>query len=492
MDADFIAVMLTQDMDGLLDNRIFEQVIERIDHNKFAQVAGKLYQASGKTSGDALENVETAQQAYQHLMNTEKGVELRQEIEEKQAREKEERDKRIQEINGKINEILNQYEAKLLSEDRAGDLPELLDGLNAEGETATVEAIIDRLTIMVHREDPDIRNTASRSLADVLDRLSPQQRNDVLIRHTDRLIKWMKLENTGSDTFRRICMLHKDLVQSRIRNYQFSENAPLLETFRLISSHQIKQNDQTRSAVSEAIRDILSPDILSILMDEFRTDQQNKRNEAGKTLVMMAEQSVGPLLDLLMESDVSSERILILNLIPDMGNAAVPAIIARMNESAPWYCLRNLARLLGRTGNEEHAKTVLAPLLSYGDLRVQKEAFKSISGIGGASKGYIYLNALLTCDDQLKVNIVTALGSVRHRDAVKPLMDLFKSKTNLPEEMKIDLQEKICLALGNIGGSEALPFLKEVSKPSGIFSFKPYNPKVRAAAGRAVGMLSKS
>jgi HEAT repeat protein len=190
-----------------------------------------------------------------------------------------------------------------------------------------------------------------------------------------------------------------------------------------------------------------------------------------------------------MVSEVSSERVLILSLIPEMGNAAAPAIITRVKGNAPWHYLRNLARLLGRTGNEEHAKAALAPLLLYGDLRVQKEAFRSINNIGGPSRGEIFLNALSGCDDQLKVNIVTALGSLKHRDAIKPLRELFKSKTSLSEEMKVELQEKICLTLGNIGNTEALPFLKEISTQSGIFGFKSYNPKVKAAAGRAAVLI---
>jgi HEAT repeat protein len=144
---------------------------------------------------------------------------------------------------------------------------------------------------------------------------------------------------------------------------------------------------------------------------------------------------------------------------------------------------------LGRIGSEGHAK-ILAPLMVYDDLRVQREVFRSINNIGGALKGEILLNALSGCDDQLKVSVVNTLGSLKHRDAVKPLVELFKSKLNLSEEMKVDLQEKICLALGNIGDREALPFLTEVSKQSGIFGFKSYHPKVKTAAGRAADMLS--
>jgi len=496
MDADFIAMIMSQNMEGLLENRLFDQVIDRIDHEKFEDVAFKLYQsldASGKEGKDHDSGkIESARQAYQRLMNTDKGVELKHQIEKKQVCEKEERENKIREIKEKINDILNKFEKGCPVEGDVEVLPGLLDTLCAEGETAAAEAVNERLTAMLHRDRPDIRTAASESLIGIFDNLSMARRTEALTRYMVRLTNWMKLETTATGAFRKICVHLKDLAEGRIRNQRFADSLPILDTFSHIASNQFEKNDQLQSVASEILREIASPDIMEILIEEFRTDKQNQRNEAGKNLVMMAEHSINPLLDLLMKSEVSSERVLILNLIPEMGNAAAPAIIARVKESAPWHYLRNLARLLGRIGSEKHARAALAPLLLYGDLRVQKEAFRSINNIGGAARGEIFLDALSGCDDQLKANIVTALGSLKHRDAVKALGELFKSKTSLSEEMKVELQEKICVALGNIGNREALPFLKEVSTQSGIFGFKSYNPKVKAAAGRAAGMLSKT
>jgi HEAT repeat protein len=62
----------------------------------------------------------------------------------------------------------------------------------------------------------------------------------------------------------------------------------------------------------------------------------------------------------------------------------------------------------------------------------------------------------------------------------------------LPEDIKVDLQEKICLALGTIGDKEALPFLEGV-RHKGFLSMTSYHPTVRAAAAKALGrIMSKS
>jgi HEAT repeat protein len=83
---------------------------------------------------------------------------------------------------------------------------------------------------------------------------------------------------------------------------------------------------------------------------------------------------------------------------------------------------------------------------------------------------------------------------LKYRNAVKPLIEMFKAKLTLPEDIKVDLQEKICLALGNIGDKDALPFLEGVRKHRTFLSMtSSYHPTVRAAAAKALGrIMSKS
>jgi HEAT repeat protein len=264
---------------------------------------------------------------------------------------------------------------------------------------------------------------------------------------------------------------------------------PIIETFRLIVSKKLEKNEEISSAASDTMREIASDEILKILIQEFLTDKNSKRNEAGKILILMVDLSINRLLDVMKESEDSSERILILNLIPEMGPAAVPAVLERFNQDPPWYYVRNLVRILSRIGSDDHVK-IIAQHLLHSDHRVQREALKSISQMGVSSKAEILLNTLPQCDDRIKASIVTALGSLKYRNAVKPLIELFKSKITLPEDMKVDLQEKICLALGNIGDKEAVPFLEGIRKHKSILSLTSYHPTVKAAAAKALGKIT--
>ena len=492
MDPELIAMTLTQNIESFLDNRLFGDIVHRMDFEKFETVAGKIQQVldvvslANKGTDDPI--IVSVQQAYQQVMSTDKGIELQRRIQEKRTTEEVEKQKKISYLKQTGSSILSKLEGGVPDESISKYSPGIVQDLFAVGESDTAEEIIDGLSNKLLSENNTIRAESSEALAGILEKLSLEQRADILTRLSNKLIEWIQFETSSTLAYKSICTYLSELSQSQIRNQRFIDSLPIIDTFRLISSNQIKKNEEIKSVASDSIRKSASDDIPDILIDEFRTNKNDKRKEAGRLLVMMAEFSINRLLDMLKESEDSSERILILNLIPEMGPVASRAVIERIDQDAPWYFTRNLARLLGRVGSEGHTK-ILAQLLVHDDHRVQREVLKSISNIGGGQRGEVLLDALPKCDDSLKSSIVTSLGSLKYRDAVKPLIELFKSKHALPDDVKIDLQEKICLALGNIGDSEALPFLAEVSKQSGFLSFKSYHQTVKAAAGKAVGRI---
>jgi len=352
----------------------------------------------------------------------------------------------------------------------------------------SAEAIIDSLSNKLISDNAAIRANASEALAKILENLSAEQKINILTPLSDKLIKWLKFETEYTPALRTILTQLSELALSRIRNRQFAESYHILEIFHLINSNQIERSEEIRSAVSDTLEEIASDEILDILLEAMTSKKENEQHEAARITVMMAEFFLNSLLNILQKSQDSSERLLVLNLIAEIGPVAAQTIIERIDPGAPWFYLRNLVRILGRIGREEHAK-ILEPLLFYGNNRVQREALKGISNIGGVLRDEILLNALSKCDDLFKASVVATLGSLKYRGAIKPLMELFKSKLSVPVEVKIDLQEKICLALGNIGDKEALPFLTEISRQSSFLGFKSYSPAVKSAAVKALGRI---
>lgn len=492
MDAELIAVTLSQNIENLLDNRLFDNIIKRMSWDTFEKVFGKIqHMTDGIKTEDKPgydRRMESIQQTYRHVMSSDKGIVLKKQLQEKQAREEEGERKRISVLKETGSSIILNLDAGILDEDIANSSPRVVQELFAEGENKTAEGIIERLSDQLLIDDVTVRAHASEAFAKILENLSAEQKIHILQSLTGKILDWLKCESEYTPALHAISTQLKDLAHTLMRNRQFSDCYPIVHVFRLIISNQIQKNDEIRSVASAALKEIASDEIVDILVEAIRTNKENEHKEAANILTMIGEFSLNRLLERLQNSDDSSERVLVLNFIVEIGPAAIQAIIDRIDPSAPWFYLRNLVLLLGRIGKEVHV-SVLEPLLFYKDHRVQREALKGISNIGGSLRGKILLDALSKCDDLFKASVVATLGSLKYRDAIHPLMELFKAKLSVPDEVKIDLQEKICHALGNIGDKAALPFLTEISKQSGFFGLRSHSPAVKTAAVKAIGRI---
>jgi HEAT repeat protein len=492
MDAELIAITLSQNIEHILDNRLFDDIMKKMSWDTFEKVYATIqHMADGITiedKGAHDHRTDAIQHTYRHVMSSEKGIVLRTQIQEKQAREEEEKRKRINDLRKTGSTIIHTLDAGNADESIIKSSPGTVQELFAEEENETAAAIIERLGNTLLTNDVRARTNASEALATILKNLSAEGKMAIWPSLTGQLINWLTIETTYTPALKSIISHLVELAQGWIRNKKFTECEPLVNVFRLIFSRQIEKNEEIQSAASAALKEIASEEIVDILMEEIRADKDNLNKEPARIQTMLGEFALYRFLEILHNSDDSSERVLVLNLIAEMGPGAAQIIIDRIDPHAPWYYLRNLLRLLGRIGKEEHAR-VLEPLLFHEDQRVQREALKGISNIGGNARGKILLDALSKCDDLFKASVVATLGSLKYRKALHPLMDLFKAKLSAPEEVKVDLQEKICLALGNIGDKEALPFLTEISKQTGFLGFRSYNPAVKTAAVKAIGRI---
>lgn len=169
-----------------------------------------------------------------------------------------------------------------------------------------------------------------------------------------------------------------------------------------------------------------------------------------------------PAMDLVVErlavSDSRAGRKALATLLVQVGEQAVPAITAMMSDRR-WYVIRNLVAILGDIG-----VTVAIPVLQecqrHEDIRVCKEAIRSLAKIGGRDAETAIIAVLKGNDPQLLPQAMASLGGMRSRRAVAVLMqflcadDLFLK--SLP--LKIDALSAIAM----IGDGSVVPRLLEI------------------------------
>jgi len=317
-----------------------------------------------------------------------------------------------------------------------------------------------------------------------------REQKDIINKSSEPLIEWLKIVTFVTPDYKNICQNIEKLLQELIRQKFFAEAVPIMNVFSNINSGVLQKDDQVRDVSLEIFRNLASENNINILLKEHRTNENNKKLEAGQILAGFGNIIVNKLLDTIRDSSDSKERVRLIHMIEEIGQEAIPIIKERIHINAPWYFLRNLAYIMGRIGNESSID-MLQPLLLHKDKRVRMETFKSITQAGGNKKGPILLSVLPQADQDLRVNIVEVLGKIKSVEAVPELMTMLKDKSSISKDHQISLQEKICNALGAIGSTKAIPLLSEITESKSFLGISSYPVEIKYAAKRALASIQR-
>jgi HEAT repeat protein len=486
LESDGISLFLSQDVGGIFGGRLLEEVIGDLDDARFAEVADGL--ADMRMAGG--EKGRTAGASFDVLINSDKGRKLQSERQAAAAIEKEKMERRLALLKKRAEGFLQEEKVAFLDPHRIAELPGISRELHLLGDDRTADALHEPLIAMLHSRNPEARSRAAEILSQILNDCLADGQSERAAHLTEPLSGWLRSETAFSTAYEKVCRQLKELTRALLEGDPFVEAHPILDILSLIQSGRSPKEPAMALLSAEALRELATEELLETLFRELQTNEQGKQKEAAHTLGRLGVAPVGRLLDMLRESDSSEERVRILQVISEIGVPSIPVITARIIMSEPWYVLRNLVYILGRVGGEAQA-IHLAPLLLHENPKVQSEAMKSLQRIGGKVRAETLLSVLPKADAAFKMAIVEMLGTIKAVGAVSALAALLRSKS--AAAMKSDLDEKICVALGNIGSEEALPALKEIAGSKGFFAVltSKEKEKVRIAAEKAITAIAR-
>lgn len=486
LDNEMVSLVLSQDVRNLFGGRLFEGVIGELADERFTEVADGLAHIAEARG----EHGQAAAISHEVLMKTEKGQRLESERRVREAQDKEERERRFSRLSERLQWIHKGDAAGPLDPNLMAELPGIVMELYGIGYGQTADEVLAWFTEKLTDPNPEFGAWAAESLSQILEGLIAAGMMDQAGRLAEMLSQWFGTETVFSPAWERICRQLKELEQALLERDPFGEIHPILDALSMIQSGKTARDPAMQAIAAEALREIATEGLLKVLIREFTTNERGRQKSASRNLARLGAAPVEELLDILRESEDSTERVRILQAISEIGAPAIPNIIGRIIRNEPWYVLRNLVYLLGRVGGESQADD-LAPLLLHANQRVQMEALKSLQRIGGKCRAEIMLSVLPKVDDSLKMSIVETLSIIKAREAVPALVEMLQAKPAGASSLRVDLEEKICNALGNIGAREALPALTEITDPKGFFVKRSYPEKVKIAAGKAVTSITR-
>jgi len=368
-------------------------------------------------------------------------------------------------------------------------IPEIIVHRILEGKEPSAIALLRTAARGLAAQDPEIREAAAHVVSRTGARLTVENRYDFFLEALPDLIRWIRIQTLLSPSVKEACRQLQQAASHFIHSRRYESALSSLEALHALSDLE-DPNDGLSTFSHEMLKTVAEPETLRILSDDALKSGPPDSDLAGRCLILLGVYSGIWLLDLLAGASERTQRIRIMTIVSEIGRPLLSAIQKKLTPDNPWYFLRNLTLLLGKFGDETHVERVI-PLLEHPDIRVRREALNTLYNIGGPRRRNLLLSALASAEDQLKTPIVIMLGGLRHPEAVEPLLELLKTRPLIPTQARTQLEEAVCKALGRIGESHALPFLKEILEPKGIKRMASYGESVKAAAKEAVETIEK-
>jgi len=234
--------------------------------------------------------------------------------------------------------------------------------------------------------------------------------------------------------------------------------ALLLPLIELLAGHTGDEgrSENMRGHALSAIKQIIARD--GVLQTVFeRIGQGNGVSEMTLRAVLKADgaAAISAALELMGRTTSLKVRKMLATMLGGLDEAAVPALLGLMHDSR-WFMIRNICAILGSIASRE-ALAALTQCLQYPDLRVQKEAIRSLAQLGGPEAEAAILSVLRGTDQSLYPQAVASLGGMKSRMSLAELMKIVSARDLFLKSLPLKIDALAAIAL--IGDRQVTPHL---------------------------------
>jgi hypothetical protein len=469
MDNDSLLAVMTQDLNNIFGESDFNRFVEEMDESAFLSLLNRIKDLAHRVSKEEDRpdhQIKAAQRAFQLMTASKKAAGLFS----------------LSQLQSLKNKVIPAEDRMTRGMDRT------IEMLMAKGNLPSVMMLIERLGPLLRNKDPNIRSNALKLLLKADKQLEAAGWQDQRIHVSRQLTQWLHWETVMTPDYGKIADQAEKMARHLLETDNPADAEPILEAYYKIFTGQLPRENEMRVIAGNLLRNLATDDLLNLLISETRIDGARKQTEGIPALGMLGAVSIERLLNRLHDTPNRLERNRIIQALTFMGRPAAKPIVERLLQKGPWYYMRNLILLLGRTGAEVHLK-MLTDMLEEDDPRLQREAVFAIQNIAGNKAGGILMKYLYSVDDEVKELLILHLGITKHQPAVPKLIAMLDEKTpGKTRKTTDDIRIKLCEALGRIGDPAAAPALKKIIRSKSFLAIKAHHPAVRAAA---VGAFAK-
>lgn len=142
----------------------------------------------------------------------------------------------------------------------------------------------------------------------------------------------------------------------------------------------------------------------------------------------------------------------------NLGEPVVPVLLPLLSDKR-WYFIRNLCVILGTVASADGIAGLTA-CLQHGDIRVRKEAVRSLAKIGGRDAESALIDVLRGNDQELYPQVMASLGGIRSKRSRTELLRILSAKDLFLTSLPLKLNALAAIAM--IGDKQLTPYLVEM------------------------------
>ena len=235
----------------------------------------------------------------------------------------------------------------------------------------------------------------------------------------------------------------------------------LLPLIELLANHGSDEtrSEEMRNCAQLAIEQIISSgELMQIVIEGTGGNNGVSKNALYAVLKAGGATAITSSIEFMGRTNSIKARKTLYTMLGSLGNAAVPALLNLMHDSR-WFITRNICAILGAIASRD-ALTPLTKCLYHPDLRVQKEAIRSLALLGGHEAEEALLGILRGADTVLYQQAIASLGGMKSRKALAELMKIVFSRDLFLKSLP--LKTDALAAIASIGDRQVTPHLVRI------------------------------
>jgi len=227
-----------------------------------------------------------------------------------------------------------------------------------------------------------------------------------------------------------------------------------------------------------------SESLLRYLTERIGSKEEIERELIQQCILLSGDSVINILLDKAVQAPEAAVRRNIFDTLLLFKERLLPYIEERIKSGA-WYEVRQIAALLGDIGKEDNIH-LLEEIYTHENIKVKKEALKSLARIPSAAAARLLNEALSEEDTSLATQAIVSIGSLGDPSAQEAIAKIAVKWT--PFAKSFNMQKEAIKALGNIGGDVSVTTLTQILMRKSWFG-KQDNEELRELAAKSLGKI---